>query len=485
MKTFIYNVRLVDASFDADGAVLCDNGFISDVFIGHAQPDDITVCTTGERVECIDGKGLVLMPAFVDMHAHFRYPGQSQKEELGTALKAASAGGFGTLLLMPNAEPIVSSSETARQICAEAAKYGLADVIQTLSITKDFSGTDTSHLDDLNCTQTPVITEDGRDVESAAVMLEAMKKCGENSVIVSCHSEDTALAAAAKAERAKAIELLKTLPQNFDSARRTTTQQNAAAGGAAYQNTAANTSANADAPNATQSAQQITETLKAVYRHMRAAERLLAAAEDTATERNLILAEEADCEIHIAHVSTKRALEAVQQSKVRRSKAVTCEVTPHHIALSGDTTEFVNPPIRGEQDRRALIEGIKNGTVDVIATDHAPHTAEDKANGACGFSGLETAFSVCYTALVQTGAVSLSKLSALMSANPAKTIGVNCGLLRPGRQADFVLVDIAKNWVVRPEKFYSKGKNTPYKDKTLTAKVVHTFRRGKLIFSAE
>ncbi len=439
MQTLFYNVRLVDAFCDTDGAVLVENGFISDIFWGHIKPASIFSSKEGEQMLCIDGKGLALMPAFVDMHAHFRYPGLPQKEELDTALRAAAAGGFGTLLLMPNTKPVVSSPEQAKKVQLDAQKHNLADVIQSLSITGDFGGEDTSHLDNLDCTQFPVVSEDGFDVEAASVMFEAMKKCAKNNIIVSCHCEDVSLAKAAKVPRKAAIEIKQS-----------------------------------DAPDQVE-----------IKKNMAEAERLLALAEDLATTRNLALAEAADCNIHITHCSTTNSLAAVAAAKTKRNSKVSCDVTPHHIYLSDKVKEFVNPPIRSEADRLALIAGIKNGTVDMIGTDHAPHTLQDKADGACGFTGLETAFAVCYQALVLSGAISLSELSALMSANPAKRLGVNCGILRPGRQANFVLIDLQEKWTVDSTKFFSKGKYSPYNGETFQGKIMQTYRRGKLIYNAE
>ncbi len=438
MQTLFYNVRLVDAFCDTDGAVLVENGFISDIFWGHIKPSSI-FSNEGNQMLCIDGKGFVLMPAFVDMHAHFRYPGLPQKEELDTALRAAAAGGFGTLLLMPNTKPVISMPEQAKKVQHDAQKLNLADVIQTLSITGNFGGEDTSHLDFLDCTQFPVVSEDGFDVESASVMFDAMKKCAKNNIIVSCHCEDVSLAKAAKAPRKAAVAHMQgTAPDNGE-----------------------------------------------IEKNMAEAERLLALAEDLATARNLSLAEEADCNIHITHCSTAKSLAAVAAAKTKRNSKVTCDVTPHHIYLSCKVKEFVNPPIRSEADRQALIEGVKNGTVDMIGTDHAPHTMQDKADGACGFTGLETAFAICYKALVLSGAITLSELSALMAANPAKRLGVNCGILRPGRQANFVLVDLEEKWVVDSTKFFSKGKYSPYNGETLQGKVMQTYRHGKLIYNAE
>ena len=431
MKTLFYNVRLVDAFCDTNGAILVENSLISEVFL---EKIDISTFSNGET-ECIDCGGLVLMPAFVDIHAHFRYPGLSEKEELNTALMAAKAGGFGTLVLMPNTKPVISSVTQAKQVQLDAQKLNMANIIQSISISKNFEGNDTSHLDNLDFKENPVISEDGFDLENANVMFEAMQKCSENGILVLCHCEDVHFARKAKNFRQNAIKLMQS-------------------------------------PNANKAE---------IEKNMAKAENLLALAEDIATIRNLYLAKKADCNIHITHCSTKASLEAVKNAKEMQNDKVTCDVTPHHIYLSNMVNEFVNPPIRSEIDRLALIEGIKNGTVDMIGTDHAPHTMQDKEEGACGFSGLETAFAVCYKALVLSGAISLSKLSALMAQKPANRLGVNCGVFKKGYEANFVLIDLEKEWKVISEKFFSKGKYSPYNGEVFKGKVIKTFRHGKLI----
>ncbi len=457
MKTLFYNARLVDAYSDNDGAILIEDGFITNVFMGFLLPSIFKkFLNESPDIKLVDCKGLVLMPSFVDMHAHFRYPGQSHKEELSTALKAAVAGGFGTLLLMPNTSPVVSSPAEARFVQLQASQFKLADVIQSISITNRFDGLNSDHLINLDSSEHPVVSEDGKDVGAASVMLEAMRKCAKNNVLVSCHCEDVSFAEAARIPRGDVITLLKQ-----DEVAQSVAQNNGIE----------------EASHEERFAQ--------INKCMQNAEQLLAAAEDLATTRNLYLAEVAGCNIHIAHVSTAASLEAVEQAKAKRGSAVSCEVTPHHLALSGSMIEFVNPPIRPESDRQALIDGIKRGVVDCIATDHAPHSKDEKKHGACGFSGLETAFSVCYSELVLKKHITLSKLSALMSANPAKRLGTNCGILRPGRQADFVLIDLDKKWTVDSTKFYSKGKHSPFNGLTLSGKIMQTIHRGKVVFSAD
>ena len=462
--TIIKNARIVDAESDFYGCIVFSENGIIDV-ARDSKGASASECACGSIASCtgscgnskdvrgsqngvlsrdfdallarfpnatvIDAAGKTVMPAFIDMHVHFRYPGQTQKEDLLSGSRAAAAGGVGTVVLMPNTTPVVSSLETALSINEEVKRIGLIDAFQTVSITDGFSGNDTHHLDEV-CRAfpaVPVITEDGKDVLEASVMEEAMRKCAEKGIIVSCHCEDPALVPKAKQFRAEKC--------------------------------------------------------------FREAEKVLADAENTFTERNIELALKAGCRVHIAHASTKAALEAVRRAKksAQGSKLVTCEVTPHHIALSNTAdelcAELVNPPLRSEEDRLAVIQAILDGTADVISTDHAPHTAADKVSGACGFTGIELSFAVCNTTLVRSGVISLSKLSSLMSAVPAKLLGLKKGRLLPGYPADIVLVAPDEEQIVDSAKFFSKGKYTPFNGKTLTGKVLRTFHGGKQVFNAE
>ena len=448
--TIIKNARIVDAESDFYGSIVFSEEGIIEV-APEVKSASVSECAcgsvagsygTGSRdfdallarfpnATVIDAAGKTVMPAFIDMHVHFRYPGQTQKEDLFSGSRAAAAGGVGTVVLMPNTTPVVSSLETALSINEEVKRIGLIDAFQTVSITDGFSGNDTHHLDEV-CRAfpaVPVITEDGKDVLEASVMEEAMRKCADKGIIVSCHCEDPALVPTAKQFRAE--------------------------------------------------------------KRFREAEKVLADAENTFTERNIELALKAGCRVHIAHASTKAALEAVRRAKKSApgSKLVTCEVTPHHIALSNTAdelcAELVNPPLRSEEDRLAVIQAILDGTADVISTDHAPHTADDKASGACGFTGIELSFAVCNTTLVKSGIITLSKLSSLMSAVPAKLLGLKKGRLLPGYPADIVLVDADCEQIVDSAKFFSKGKYTPFNGKKLTGKVLRTFHGGKQVFNAE
>lgn len=201
-------------------------------------------------------------------------------------------------------------------------------------------------------------------------------------------------------------------------------------------------------------------------------------AENLMTFRDIALCENTGAKLHMAHVSTKEAMEAVINAK-KRNANLTCEVTPHHIGLINYDYK-VNPPIRGEEDVLYLIKAIKNGYVDAIATDHAPHTEEDKKNGAPGISGIETAFSICYTKLVKEGYISLNKLSEIMSKNPSKIMGLNSGEVRPGFNGDLVLVDIDKEYKIDSNEFLSKGKNTPFHGQEVYGEILMTIKSGEI-----
>ena len=465
--TLIYNARLLDEAMDTPGAIFITDGKIRAVFQGYFT-SSYTVSKLAHsimqedgsepdcKLEVFDAHGLTVTPAFIDMHVHLRYPGQTQKEDLASGLQAAIAGGFGTVVAMPNTSPVVSSIDMALDIEKKAATYGLAHIFQVVSITKNFEGTDVSHLNMVTPKYIPVISEDGHDVLSASVMLDGMRIAAEKNCIVSCHCEEPSLAVAARVHRQNALKMMNAV-------------------GLSAWGTSDDDETDID-----------NVTLDKIDRELTLANALLAVAEDSATERNLQLAELAGCHIHLAHVSTKKSLNEVRRAKANCSNPITCEVTPHHLALSGTEEPFiralVNPPLRSEADRRALIEGLRDGTVDVISTDHAPHTFDDKAAGSPGFTGLETAFAVCNTVLVKQNQFAPQRLSQLMSSNPARILGVNKGLLKAGYDADLTLVDTEEEWVVDSNQFYSRGKATPFEGETLTGKVHIVFIGGRKVF---
>jgi len=467
----IFNAQLVDSHLNSPGVVVVKNGLIQGVFLCKCDNSRaalniasavLTENELSDEPEFFDAKGLTLMPSFIDMHTHFRYPGQTQKEDLDSGLKAAVAGGYGAVVLMPNTNPVVSTKKMALDINKEAASRNLARTFQTISLTKNFEGTDTSEIDSLSRDEIPVISEDGRDVASASVMLEAMKRAGKRGITVACHCEDTSLAAAAKPYRQRALGFM--------------SQYKIPAG-----------KINVTVKNVPESVQF------EIDGNFTAANNLLALAEDIATERNIEIAQLADCHIHICHCSTKKSMDAVRRAKalIKEGKTstnfnCTVEVTPHHLSLVGTdaplTRALVNPPLRSADDRRAMIDAIRDGTVDCIGTDHAPHTQDDKAAGAPGFTGIETAFAVCNSILVKKEGMDLSKLSELMSDNPARLLHQNSGRLLTDYEANFTLVNPTEEWKVNSASFFSKGKSTPLEGTTLTGRVHATFFQGKKVF---
>jgi len=464
------NARLVDQDLDCPGSLLTADGLIREVFPGDPEGRAYKALAFKARTgsgsfavgngsaaggvdfEIIDAMGLVLTPSFIDLHAHFRDPGYTHKEDLASGSRAACAGGYGTVVLMANTNPVVSDVSQARAVRERAAETGLVDVYQAVSLTRAFDGKDVSALDSLDPAEVPIATEDGKEVASAAVMLSAMKLCAERGITVSCHCEDPELAAAAKPYREAALA----------AARDAGLAPGVLSG-----------------PGCT--------VPSGVRENLAEAERILALAEDAMTERNLILARAAGLHVHIAHASTKGAIDAVRRAKTEGSGSrrddsrtsgfrVTCEVTPHHIALDDSIPAVVNPPLRPARDREAVVAGILDGTVDAIATDHAPHSAADKAAGAPGFSGIQTAFAVCNTALVRSGIIPLSRLSQLMSANPARILGLreSKGRLAAGCAADLVLLDpdgIAPTGGKAPAWFSRSANTAPYNASPLCAEL--------------
>lgn len=435
--TLIYNAKIVDKNKSVKGSILIDGKKIKSV-LTKKETDDF-LFESDLNIDLIDAKGMVVLPSFIDMHSHFRDPGFTQKEDLESGINSAIAGGYGAVVLMPNTNPVVSSLELAEKNHQKAKSMGKCRVFQSVSITSDFKGESVEHISNLDSKKVPLITEDGKEVESAAVMLKGMKLAAEKKIIVSCHCEDPKLAAQARELRA---ESLKSLSQG---------------------------------------------NKKDAEKFLQEANSLLELAEDTMTVRNIQIAKKAGCHVHICHVSTTGSIEAVRQAK-KLGLNVTAEITPHHFSLTGQKApgifNIVNPPLRTEDDRQSLLKAIKDGTCDVIATDHAPHTVQDKLNGAPGFPGLETSFAAGYTNLVETKVINLKKLSALMSANPADILGLkNVALIEPGYYANLTIVDLNKTWKVKGEDFASRGKITAFEGKTLKGQVVKTIYEGQIVYS--
>lgn len=332
MELLIKGARIVDEELDFLGDLYIKDGLISD--FGKELSYDC---------HKIDGKGMVLMPSFIDLHVHFRDPGYTYKEDLLTGSMAALKGGYTLVNLMGNTNPICSSMEVVDYVLNKAENLNLVQVHQCVSITENFDGQTLDHLDTLD-NRVKFITDDGMGISSNIVMYKAFLKAKEKGLTIITHAEDKDLT-----------------PIDY----------------------------------------RISENI--------------------ITIRDLYLAKVTQARLHLAHVSTREAIEEIRKAK-EDGVNVTCEVAPHHIAL-WDNDYRVNPPIRRKEDTLALIKGIIDGTVDTISTDHAPHSKEDKEKGSPGLTGLETSFSVSYTTLVKSGFIDLKKLSKVMSANPGRIMG--------------------------------------------------------------
>ncbi|MDR1388382.1 MAG: amidohydrolase family protein [Treponema sp.] len=402
------NFRIVDEVSDFFGSLVIENGMIKEVLDRRAK--------LLNGASYIDGGGLVLMPAFVDLHAHFREPGALEKESLASGSLAAAAGGFGTVVCMANTSPVTDTVEKAAALKRRGDAVGLIDLYPALSLSRAMDGKELSQITQKDAARyTRLFSEDGKDIKDDDLFLAAFKaarRAGKGSGIpVSCHCD-------------------------LDG-------------------------------------------------------------EDHATERALRLGKKAAAHVHLAHVSTARAVSMIRRAK-QEGGSVSCEATPHHLSLTGsdahmlgaETFGKVAPPLRSEADRQALAAAVADGTVDAIATDHAPHTQDDKARGAPGFSGLETAFAVCYTTLVKPAAdgISLSKLSSLLGGAPARILGFGgAGPQGRGRiarryRADLCVVDPNVRWTVNTSLFKSNGKNSPFEGRALYGKVVMTLHRGRVVF---
>jgi dihydroorotase len=422
MKTLLRNFRIVDESIDAIGMVLIHDEHIREVLYVNREINGYDIgCGDIDRV--IDGGGLTLMPAFIDLHAHFRDPGFPEKEVLESAALAALAGGYTTLVCMANTKPVIDTFEAALALKQRSDALGLIDLYPAMALTRNMAGREPSlGLSLFRPGPVRLFSEDGKDVADDALFLTVLRQAAGLGIPVSCHCD----AGSTVAEQAR----------------------------------------QAGKP-------------RSVWSRLE---------ENTATERALRLGGTAGARLHIAHVSTKEALAHIRAAK-KQGQSLSCEATPHHLCLTEadvQSDEFrgrVNPPLRDEADRQALIAGLIDGSINAIATDHAPHTEAEKELGAPGFSGLETSFAACFTELVGKDRLNLSQLSALMSAAPARILGlIDRGNIAPGLLADLVVVDTKAVWNVERSLFRSRGQNSPFDGRSLSGQTLMTLRRGRVVF---
>ncbi|MCM1506790.1 MAG: dihydroorotase [Ruminococcus flavefaciens] len=410
----IKNIRAVDTKNDNITDVLIEEGKIS---------------TMGEKIDVqadriIDGTGLVLMPSLFDMHVHFRDPGLTYKEDIITGCNSALAGGVTGVLAMPNTKPPCDNPETIRYIIDKAKDTGV-EVYPVGCITNGMNGGGLCDYDELKKAGCICISDDGRPVENAEMMRQALEKSNDNGLLVASHCEDLSII-------------------------------------------------NGGIMNKGETSRKL--GVKGMDR----------SSEDYITAREIILASSVNARIHICHVSTEGSTAIIQFAKSRGIK-VTCETAPHYFMLTDkllekrDADYRMNPPLRTPEDVRAIIDGIKDGTIDCIITDHAPHAPEEKADfekAPNGVVGLETSLGATLTALYHTGEITLQKVIELMCVNPRKILGLEIPEISVGKTADLIIADLDKKWTVNPDELHSKSHNTVFKGMELTGKNLMTISKG-------
>lgn len=400
-----------------------------DVLVENGIITNIGSNLSSEDAEVVDAAGKLVCPGLIDMHVHLREPGFEAKETIATGTRAAARGGFTGVACMPNTNPVTDNAAVVRFILDRASSQGVVRIYPIASITKGSKGEELTEMADLKDAGTVAVSDDGLPVSDAGVMLRAMQYAGMLGMTIISHCEDKSLAA----------------------------------NGLMHEGYYSTVLGLAGIPGI---------------------------AEDVMVARDIILAEKTGCSVHIAHVSTAGSVALIRQAKERGIK-VTCEAAPHHFTLTDEvvvgynTATKVNPPLRSAADLEAIRQGLADGTIDVIATDHAPHTTEEKAMeyqyAPFGLVGLETAVGLVFTELVETGVLTAAQAISKMSIIPAKILGVQGGQLTVGATADITIIDPDASEKVNPADFESKGKNTPFSGRVLKGLPVMTIVGGKVV----
>lgn len=419
--------------------ILLKNGYIVDSRNHVEGVRDILICDklieqVAEKIDTpvdkvIDCTGLTVIPGICDMHVHFRDPGQTHKEDIITGSEAAAAGGVTAVACMPNTSPVCDNPETIRYI-VEKAKDAKIKVYPVGCITKGLEGTELCDFDELRKAGAVAVSDDGRPVKNARIMGEAMIKAHYAGLRVISHCED--------------LDII-----------------------------------NGGIINAGKISREL--GVKGMSR----------TSENIVTCREIQLANDLEMPIHIAHVSTKEVVTLLRNA-VRHGVMVTSETAPHYFTLteekllSRDADYRMNPPLRCEDDVKAITEAVIDGTIDCIVTDHAPHAAEEKADfekAPNGVVGLETSLAVTLTQLYHTGRMSLMKIVRMMCETPRRLLGIEGGSLEEGNSADIAIIDLNEEWTVDPEKLRSKSKNTCFKGMTFKGKVKYTIVNGNIVYT--
>ncbi len=431
MRLVIRGGRVVDPSQGLDEVVdlVVEDGFVAGIGAGIGGK-----VRQSKNLEVFDASRLVVTPGLIDMHVHLREPGQEYKETIRTGLAAAAAGGFTAVACMANTNPVNDSRSVTEHMIAEAARHDTARLYPIGAVSKGLAGKELSEVGEMAEAGVVALSDDGRPVESSELMRRALEYSQHFDLVVIQHAEDLDLGA----------------------------------GGVMHEGEFSTRTGLPGLPGA---------------------------AEDVMVARDLILLEDfggARGRYHVAHLSTRRSLGLVHEARSRGLR-VTCEATPHHLLLTDSevwsshlsTDTKMKPPLRSERDRLALLEGVADGSIDVIASDHAPHHADEKdVQYSCapfGIVGLESTLSLCLDRLVRPGVIDLSRLVELLSCAPARILGVPGGSLSDGSLADVTVLSLESRTTLNSGRFRSKGRNTPFDGWKLKGRAVATFLAGRKV----
>ena len=407
---------------------------VFDILIEDGHVAEVDTCIeVKDSYEVIDAKGKYIMPGFVDLHEHFREPGYTYKETVKTGSMAAARGGFTSVFCMPNTKPVIDSKDSYDALVDIIKNDACINVFPVGAITKGQMGKELSEIEKMAESGMKAVSEDGKSVMNSLLCREGMKLAKALNIPVFAHCEDIDLVCGGVMNEGKRAQML---------------------------------------------------GLKGITN----------AVEDIIAARDIFLAKETGVRLHLCHVSTRDSVKMIKLAK-EDGVNVTGEVCPHHFTLcdedipSDDSNYKMNPPLRSRMYMEALIEGIRTGIIDVISTDHAPHSAEEKSgsmNGSpFGIVGSETAFALSYTELVEKGHITLSELVKCMSANPSRIAGIDRGSLNVGMAADFVIADIDTWYEIDPDKFLSKGRNTPFAGRKVKGRIEKTFVNGCKVYEED
>ena len=421
MVRIIKNGRVLDPANRLDK--------VCDILIEDGKIAKVGADLSAAGAEIIDAAGKVVTPGLIDMHVHLREPGQEAKENFVSGSRAAAAGGYTTIATMPNTKPVVDNAALVRSLQKRAAEESLVHIAIIGALTKGQRGEELAELGDMTEAGAVAFSDDGHYVQRAKVLLNGLDYLRAFDKVIINHDEDTTLIEEGCMNEGHRSAML----------------------GVKGRPTVA---------------------------------------EDIAVDRDILLAEYADARVHVAHISSARAVDMVRQAKKRGVK-VTAEVTPHHLTLTDDCVDLtdsatkVNPPLRRQADVDVMVEGLKDGTIDAIVTDHSPHAEEEKDREYClapsGFPGLETALGVLLTELYHTGKLDLNTLISKMTAEPAKLFALSGGTLSVGSPADIAILDLDREWTVEAENFYTRGTHSPFVGRRLKGRAVMTMVDGQVV----